>query len=192
MAGLASFTREGMFCRNSAVLRFRTEGCHGQGGGTVLRPAGCMVSSFGAGAKVGAIQRSSLCSWHMESPFDFKDIVIVKPVDLDDGSRRIRTIAPKFLLHLISQWTISVHVRRVDHDPQAILQRGSLTFSDMLHIEEGLPDACLGAVNQFVGRRIDAAYTRDIKRVRRLIERCQTPSTSWLNGARRRNWQHRR
>src|SRR5215471_3010055 len=112
--------------------------------------------------------------------------------DRDGGSRRIGTIAPKFLLYLIGQWTIPVHVRRVDHDSQAILQRGSLTFSDMLHIEEGLPDACLGAVNQFVCRRIDAAHTRDIKRARRLIERCQTPSTSWLDRARRRNWQHRR
>ena len=120
-------------------------------------------------ARLMSARRHRLC-WHVKSPFDFEDIVIVKPVDLDDGSRRIGTIAPKFLLYLIGQWTIPVHVRRVDHDSQAILQRGSLTFSDMLHIEEGLPDACLGAVNQFVCRRIDAAHTRDIKRARRLIE----------------------
>ena len=77
----------------------------------------------------------------MESPFDLEDVIIVKPTDLDDGARRIGTIAPKLLLYLIGQWTIPVHVRSVDDDPQAILQRGSLTLGDMLHIEEGLPNA---------------------------------------------------
>ena len=110
-------------------------------------------------ARFRSARRHRFC-WHVESPFDFEDIVIVKPVDLDDGSGRIGTIAPKFLLYLIGQWTIPVHVRGIDDDPQAILQCGSLTLSDVLHIEEGLPDARLGAVRLVRARRLNPHRAR--------------------------------
>src|SRR5215467_3604950 len=124
---------------------------------------------------------ASLFRWCVESAFDLEYIVLIEAVDLDDGARRIRPLAPKLLLHLVHQRSKSKHVGDVDHDAHAVAQARPLRFDDHLHVEKALPDARLLALDEGVGRRVDAAHAGDIDEV--TGARAEAPGSGGLDRA---------
>jgi hypothetical protein len=63
-----------------------------------------------------------LFHWRIECALHFQDVVLIEPVNLGDGARRIGAFASQFLLGLIGDRPEPVHVGDVDHDPHAIAQ----------------------------------------------------------------------
>ena len=74
-------------------------------------------------------------------------------------------------------------VADVDREPHAILQAGALRLGDQPDVEEGLADAGLVALNQLVGRGVDALHAGDEDEV--AGPRAEAPGPLRLDGARR-------
>ena len=98
----------------------------------------------------------------IESAFDLDDVVLVEPVDLDDGARRIGPVTPQLLLDLVDQRAMAVHVRHIDDEPHRIGQLGAAALGDQLHVHEGLTHARFCARRELVACGVDAAHARDI------------------------------
>ena len=90
-----------------------------------------------------------------------ENVVLVQPMHLHDGTRRIRSASPELFLHLIDQWAEAEHVGDEYDDADRIAQRGTFRLGNQLHVEEGLLDAGLVALHQRVGLGVDATHAGD-------------------------------
>src|SRR5262249_35142014 len=78
--------------------------------------------------------RRSLFHWCVKSAFDLENIVLIEAMDLNDGARRIGSLAPKLLLHLVHQRAKAKHVGHVHDDAHTVAQARALRFGDHLHV----------------------------------------------------------
>src|SRR5437016_3424518 len=82
----------------------------------------------------GAAARS-LFHRRVEGALDLENVVLIEAVDFDDGSRRVRSFAPKLLLDLVHERAKSKHVGDINDDAHAVAQARSLRLGNHLHVE---------------------------------------------------------
>src|SRR5262249_36149861 len=88
----------------------------GGGGAGGAAPSDFYVA-WGSGEPRGkGHPRRSLFHRGVKGAFDLEYIVLTEPVDLDDGARRVGSLAPELLLDLVHQRPKSNHVGHVDDD----------------------------------------------------------------------------
>src|SRR5258707_844882 len=91
------------------------------------------VSQVGPPPQGPTAGQLSLFDRGVERSFDLEYVVLIEPVDLDDGAWRIGALPPQFLLHLVHQGPKTEHVRYIDHEPGRVAQRCPLPLGDELH-----------------------------------------------------------
>src|SRR5688572_27487243 len=110
---------------------------------------------------------------------DLHDVVLIEPVDLDDGPWRIRTRPPELLLHLVDDRPEAIHIGHVNDQTHGISQRRALGFRDQLHVQERLERAGFVAWHEGVSLRIDPAHAGDEYEV--ASARAKVPRTGRLD-----------
>ena len=98
----------------------------------------------------------------IEGAFDLDDVVLVEPVDLDDGAGRIGPVAPELLLHFVDQGAMAVHVRHIDDEPHRVGQLRAAALGHQLHVHESLTHPRFGTWRELVACRVDAAHARNV------------------------------